>query len=74
MISSEIGDRCLITGGETRILLITRNVEENTQTIKRVELADLQPGMGIHAYGKFLAGGCLATRTLIAFTVDSAGE
>jgi hypothetical protein len=74
LISSEIGDRCLITGSETRILLITRDAEENTQTIERVELADLQAGMGVHAYGKLLAGGCLATGTLIAFTVESAGE
>ncbi|MCZ6559475.1 MAG: DUF4382 domain-containing protein [Gammaproteobacteria bacterium] len=74
LISSEIGDRCLITDSETRILLITRDAEENTQSIERVELADLQAGMGVHAYGKFLTGGCLATGTLIAFTVDSAGE
>ncbi|MCZ6686736.1 MAG: DUF4382 domain-containing protein [Gammaproteobacteria bacterium] len=74
LISSEVGDRCIATSSETRILLLTLDTEENTQTIERVELADLQTGMGVHAYGEFLASGCLAARTLVAFTRESASE
>ena len=73
LVSSEVGDRCIVTSSDTRILLITRDAEENTQTIERVELADLQAGMGIHAYGEFLEGGCLAAGTLVAFTLENAG-
>ncbi len=74
LVSSEVGDRCIVTNAETRILLITRDADENTQTIERVDLADLQAGMGIHAYGEFLASGCLSAGTLIAFTQESASE
>ncbi len=74
LVSSEVGDRCIVTSSDTRILLITRDAEENTQTIERVELADLQAGMGIHAYGEFLEVGCLAAGTLVAFTLENAGE
>lgn len=72
LISSEVGDRCLVTSSDTRIMLITRDIEENTQTIERVELADLQAGMGVHAYGEFLTSGCLAAGTLVAFTLENA--
>lgn len=74
LISSEVGDRCIATGSDTRILLITRDTVENTQTIERVELADLQTGLGVHAYGEFLASGCLAAGTLVAFTQESASD
>ena len=30
--------------------------------------------MGIHAYGEFLEGGCLAAGTLVAFTLENAGK
>ena len=74
LVSSEVGDRCIVTNGETRILLISRDADENTQTIERVDLVDLQAGMGIHAYGEFLASGCLSAGTLVAFTHESASE
>ena len=72
LISSEVGDRCIVTSSDTRIMLITRDIEENTQTIERGELADLQAGMGVHAYGEFLTSGCLAAGTLVAFTLENA--
>ena len=47
---------------------------ENTQTIERVELADLRTDLGVHAYGEFQASGCLAAGTLVAFTLESASD
>lgn len=54
--------------------MLTRDVEENTQAIERVELADLRADHGVHAYGEFLVSGCLAAGTLIAFARESASE
>lgn len=75
LISSEVGDRCIVTSSETRIWCSREMSRKIPRPLnERVELADLRADHGVHAYGEFLVSGCLAAGTLIAFARESASE